>query len=99
MSIKKNFFNYIFFYLILTSCSFNNAGSIWTGIDEEKRKALRILREQSDEVIKVYSSDEILPSVEKKRIKIVSLTKPFENRSWTMTGLNHQNNSGNLFTH
>ena len=97
MSIKKNFFNYIFFYLILTSCSFNNAGSIWTGIDEEKRKALRILREQSDEIIKVYSSDEVLPSVEKKRIKIVSLGKPFENSSWAMTGLNHQNNSGNLF--
>ncbi len=97
MSIKKIFFNYIFLYLILTSCSFNNVGSIWTGIDEEKRKALRILREQDDEIVKVYSSDEVLPTVEKKRIKNITLGQPLKNSSWTMTGLNLQNNSGNLF--
>ena len=97
MSVKKTFFNYIFFYLILTSCSFNNAGGVWSGIDEEKRKALRIQREQDDEIVKVYSSNEVLPSVEKKRVKNVSLKKPLKNSSWTMTGLNYQNNSGNLF--
>ena len=97
MPVKKIFFNYIFFYLILTSGSFKNAGGVWSGIDEVKRKALRIQREQDDEIVKVYSSNEVLPSVEKKRIKNVLLKKPLKNSSWTMTGLNYQNNSGNLF--
>jgi outer membrane protein assembly factor BamB len=97
MPTKSFFFNYFLLFLLFTSCSLDTKTGIWSGIDAEKRKALRIQRAQSEQIFKVYSSDEIAPLKEKVGTKKVILSKPVKNNSWNMSGLNLQNNSGNLF--
>jgi len=95
--MRIKIFFLFFFFLVLSSCSFNNVGGIWTGTDDEKRRALKILREQGEEYIKVYSSETIELLKEIPSSKNITLNKPTKNKSWNMTGLNYQNHIGNLF--
>ena len=100
-SFQMNKKKYIVFFLIsalFTSCSFDNKSGIWKGGEEEKRKVAQLEEEQKAEAntTKIYSSENKY-SKEKSISRKITLSKPENNSSWTMPGLNHQNNLGNLY--
>ena len=93
---------YLFFFLVfsflLLNCSFDNKTGIWAGGEKEKEKALELERQQKQvlEVVKIYSSDR--PAIEEVfPVKNTILTQPVKNSSWSMSGLNLQNFTGNIY--
>ena len=92
--IKKLFFFFIF--VLSSSCSFDSKTGIWSGSEEERRKALELEQLQKRELIKIYSSrKEILKEI--KSTKNISLSTPKNNASWKMQDSNLQNFIGNNF--
>ncbi len=86
----------LFFFVFLTSCSFDNKTGIWKGLEDEKKRARELERLQNRELVTIYSSESKVLS-EIKAAKSISLSAPKTNTSWTMPDLNGQNFKGNLF--
>ena len=92
---------YFFFFLILnilSACSFDQKTGIWSGGKKEKKRIELLEQEQNQisKVIKLYSTDDIFQK-EIKPIKNSILTVPKKNSSWTTSGLNAKNSSGNIY--
>lgn len=99
----KNKIKYIFFFLVfplLLNCSFDKKTGIWSGAENEEKRAIELEQEQQAtkkrERIKIYSTkqrfaEEIISDT------VVNLTSPKKNISWTMPGLNPQNSSGHIY--
>ena len=97
--IKKK--KYLVYFLLSSlilhiGCSFDNRTGIWSGSEEERRKALKILEQQNKELITIYSSEKE-PLQEVAAIKSVKLSSPKEKKSWKMSGQNLQNFTGNIY--
>ena len=75
--------------MLIIGCSFDNRTGIWSGSEEERRKALKILEQQNKELITIYSSEKE-PLQEVAAIKSVKLSSPKEKKSWKMSGQNLQ---------
>lgn len=82
--------------MLIIGCSFDNRTGIWSGSEEERRKALKILEQQNKELITIYSSEKE-PLQEVAAIKSVKLSSPKEKKSWKMSGQNLQNFTGNIY--
>ena len=93
-----NFKIIIIFFIILTSCSFDNKTGIWDGLGNEKERARRIENDQNRnvEIVKIYSSQNTY-SKEVEAVKNITLSKPKKNASWETSNLNIQNTTGNIF--
>jgi len=96
--IKKKIFIFFLLLIFLTHCSFDSKTGIWDGSKDEKDRLSELERQESNKVSsnKVYSSENIF-SKEQNLNKKISLSKPYNNTSWPMHGLNFQNNLGNLY--
>ena len=90
--------NLIFFLIFcsIVSCSFDNKTGIWSGSEEEKKRALKLEEDQNKELYKIYSSEKV-PLKEKQATKSVYLSAPQKNTSWKMSGQNLQNLTGNIY--
>ena len=91
---------YLVFFLILilvANCSFDRKSGIWSGYEDEKKKASELEKEQKRviDVIKVTSSKVYLKEI--PPTKSINLTIPRTNSSWKMAGLNLQNFFGNIY--
>jgi len=93
--IKKLTFFLIF--CLIVNCSFDNKTGIWSGREEEKRRALKILEDQKKDLITIYSSETVPLQKEIQATKNVSLSKPKKNVSWRMSGQNLQNFTGHIY--
>ena len=97
MNKKKNLF-FLFFLILLVSCSFDTKTGIWSGEEVEKKKVVELEKEQDREknIRKIYSiGDEY--SLEKTLTKKIKLSKPEKNSSWQTSNLNQQNFLGNIY--
>ena len=97
--MNKIFFIAIFLlFTLLNSCSFDDKTGIWGGSEEEKRRLTELEREQKQilDVIKIASSENIF-SKNVVLEKEIHISKPKKNKSWMMSGLNHQNFLGNIY--
>jgi len=97
--IKKFKFLCLFLiFITLANCSFDKKTGFWSGSEEEKRRVSELTKKQNEisEVVNIYSSNEAKLS-EVQPTKIANLNKPVENFSWKMSGLNLQNNTGNIY--
>jgi outer membrane protein assembly factor BamB len=94
-NFKKIFF--ILIFILLNNCSFDSKTGIWDGSVEEP---VRIVTEEEKKNIvkkyKVYSTDSSYLE-EKRLLKSIILSKPSKNSSWKESGLNLQNNTGNMY--
>ena len=93
--------NKIIFFLIiffLNSCSLDNKTGIWSGSDKENEKLSEIERKQNKKIdsYKINKPEETFLK-EVVLSKKIFLSKPQKNFMWKMTGLNHQNNIGNIY--
>ena len=96
--INKKKLIYIFILVLLTSCSFDNKTGIWNA-GKKERERLSKLEEEQRQIIsstKVYSSENTF-SKEISFNNVINLSKPKQNSSWEMSGLNYQNFLGNIF--
>ena len=95
--MSKNFRYLAFFFVVFffTGCSFDKKTGIWSGHENEKKRASDLEKEQN-EVIEIYSSEQIY-STEINPDKSNKLSPPKNNSSWKMSGLNLQNQTGNLY--
>ena len=94
--IKYLIFSSAFFLIV--NCSFDNKTGIWSGGEKEKERIAELEQRQKQviETIDIYSTE----SVDLKEIKAtknVVLSKPRNNLSWEMSGLNAQNFTGNIY--
>jgi outer membrane protein assembly factor BamB len=97
MNKKKNLV-FLFFLILLVSCSFDTKTGIWSGEEVEKKKVVELKKEQDKEknVRKIYSiGDEY--SLEKTLTKKITLSKPEKNSTWQSSSLNQQNFLGNIY--
>ena len=95
---KKKTFIFIFIFILINNCSFDNKTGLWSGSEREKKRITRLEKQQKDviDVQKIYSTnDNFLTEVILK--EKISLSKPMKNKSWEMSGLNHQNSLGNVY--
>ena len=92
-----NLFFFVGFFLTV-NCSFDNTNKsrIWSGGEDEKKKALDIFSEQNKELVNIYSSSKATLE-EVKPIKNITLNSPKKNNSWRMEGQNLQNLTGNIY--
>ena len=96
---KKKFLVFFLSITLLFGCSLTkNKLGIWDGDENTKKRLAKIRKDESDtnKLLKIYSSEyvyekEILPS------KSITLSDPKKNSSWTMSGSNLQNSTGNIF--
>jgi len=92
--MNKFIVNSIFFliFILLTNCSFDNKTGIW---EEEDKKVKKDEKENLGPKIQVFTSSKhnIKELIFNKKVK---LEKPVKNISWSMPGMNLQNNFGNL---
>ena len=87
----------IIYFLLISSCSFDNKTGIWDEGENEKRKASELEKQQrKKEIIKIYSSENPY-SKEIKAQSNINLEPPKRNPSWTMPGKNVQNSLGNIY--
>jgi len=94
---KKKYIVFFLAFVLSYSCSFDNKSGIWKGNEEEKRKIAELEKEQKEiNINKIYSSDNEF-SKEKILVKKIIISKPKNNSTWLMPGLNHQNYIGNLY--
>jgi outer membrane protein assembly factor BamB len=92
--IKKLFFFLLLF--LFTNCSFDTKTGIWSSFEDEERRIARLEDDQNNDLITIYSSEkksiqELAPT------EIISISKPANNTTWSMAGLNLQNYLGNLY--
>ena len=59
---KKNILLFVLIYITLASCSFDSKTGIWSGGKEEKERIAELERQQKQviDVVKIYSSDNLL---------------------------------------
>ena len=97
MKNKKNIFFFLILFL-LSNCSFDSKTGIWKGSEDERKRIAELEKRQNEilNVDKVYSSDDFF-SEEKSLTKKIKLSKPKDNLSWVMSGLNYQNFLGNIY--
>ena len=84
--------------ILLPNCSFDKKTGIWSGSDKEKKRISELERKQKEkvEVVNIYSyGNEFVREI--KANKNINLTKPKKISSWRMSGLNLQNNLGNIY--
>ncbi len=93
-NIKFLFILLIFNFNI--SCSFDNKTGLWTGEENEKKRADKLEEQQNIEIIKIYSSENIY-SKEISPTRQVILSEPKKNFSWLTSGKNLQNSLGNIY--
>ena len=96
MNKKLKHLTFFFILILITNCSFDKKTGIWSGSEKEKARIAKLEKKQTIEVVKIYSqenlySKEIIPT------KNAILTKPKNNSSWKMPGLNLQNFLGNMY--
>ena len=85
-------------FIILVSCSFDNKTGIWSGSDEEKKQLSDLEKEQKQilDVVKIYSTQNTYTE-EISYTKNLILSKPINQKSWKMSGLNLQNFLGHNY--
>ena len=92
--------NLIFFLLLLllVNCSFDNKTGIWSGVESEKIRIIKLEEELRIETNRklIYSSNNIYFK-EKILKQKITLSKPKKNLSWEMSGSNYQNFLGNIY--
>jgi len=95
-TIKYLIFISVFF--LIANCSFDKKTGIWSGGEKEKERIAELERQQKEviETIDIYSS-ETVDLKEIKATKSIVLSKPQNNLSWEMSGLNVQNFTGNIY--
>ena len=90
----------IFFsaFFLIANCSFDKKTGIWSGGEKEKERIAELEQQQKQiiETIDIYSS-ETVDLKEIKATKSIVLSKPRDNLSWEMSGLNVQNFTGNIY--
>jgi len=96
--IKKKNLIFLFLFILVSGCSFDDKTGIWTGNKDEKRRIAELKERQNQiiDITKIYSTD----IVYKKEISLkqkISLSKPKKNPSWKMSSLNNQNFIGNIY--
>ena len=80
----------------VSACSLNKNSNFWKGKKEEMARIAALERKQSDKVSNFYTSENIYAK-EIKPQKVIKITQAADNKEWTMTGLNHQNNISNIY--
>jgi len=91
------YLTFFFIIVLFTGCSFDNKSGIWTGSKNEKKRIAELEEQQKRiEVVKIYSSEKVY-STEVPPLKANKLSSPIKNSSWEMSGLNLQNNIGNIY--
>lgn len=81
---------------LLNHCSFVDNSKIWTGDEEEIKRVAELEAESKIKTSKIYSTDDNF----KEEIQInkrIFLDEPTNNKSWSMSKLNLQNSTGNLY--
>jgi len=98
MTKKTSYLIFILIFTLLVACSFDNKSGIWSGTEEEKRRAdeLEIQQKQKIDTVKIFSSESFYKEEISSNANI-SLTEPVKNSSWQMAGFNQQNFVGNIF--
>ena len=99
LMINKNKLAFLLIFVLISNCSFDDKTGIWSKSEKEKRRISQLEEDQKQiiNVEKVYST----PDPYSKEIslkKSISLLKPNKNFSWEMSGLNHQNFLGNIYS-
>ena len=94
---KKNLIFFLIF-ILLNNCSFDSKTGIWGGRKKEKERISELEKKQKEiiEIEKVYSTNDIYDK-EVSLTKSINLSQPKNNQVWKMSGLNHQNFTGNIF--
>ena len=94
---KKNLIFFLIF-ILLNNCSFDSKTGIWGGGKKEKERISELEKKQKEiiEIEKVYSTNDIYDK-EVSLTKSINLSQPKNNQVWKMSGLNHQNFTGNIF--
>jgi len=95
---KKKYLIFLFLLFLIPSCSFDTKTGIWSGVEDERKRIIELEKEQIKETNrrKVYSSTSSF-FIEKNLSKKIKLSKPKNNESWTMSGVNNQNYLGNIY--
>ena len=98
--MNKNIKFLIYFFLLttFTSCSFDKFTGIWDGSKKERLRIGEIAKNQKDKIssLKIFSTNNSnLEEIVTK--KIIKLSKPKQNYSWIMSGLNLQNFHGHIY--
>jgi len=95
---KRKILILVLIFTLLGNCSFDNKTGIWGEGDKERKRVTKLKNEQekNKNLDNIYSSDNKFVKEIILQEKII-LSEPKKNLDWTMTGLNHQNNLGNIY--
>jgi len=98
MNKKIKYFVFFLIFILLYSCSFDRVTGFWSGSEEEKLRIAEIEKQQRDRISSetIYSTDNIYLE-EIAPVKTSTLSSPKTVNSWTMSGLNYQNSTGNIY--
>ena len=87
---------FVTIYFFLVSCSFDSKTGIWTGEQNERKRADQLENDKKLDIERLYSSKDIFVE-EVAAIKNATLSQAKKNNNWRMPNFNAQNFKGHMY--